>query len=108
MTIVCPYSKTCVKRPLSKRRKIGFQYQLSLNAGQKYCRMLHLEQSALLSTFIKLPFVIKLFVLPIFEWSFYTGFTVYSEIFERILFLRIALEHIYDLKNLCRGHDIAA
>ena len=34
------YSKTCVKRPLSKRPKIGFQDQLSLNAGQKYCRML--------------------------------------------------------------------
>ena len=30
------YSKTCVKRPLSKRPKIGFQDQLSLNAGQKY------------------------------------------------------------------------
>ena len=32
------YSKTCVKRPLSKRPKIGFQDQLLLNAGQKYCR----------------------------------------------------------------------
>ena len=31
------YSKTCVKRPLSKRQKIGFQDLLSLNAGQKYC-----------------------------------------------------------------------
>ena len=30
------YSKTCVKRPLSKRPKIGFQDQLLLNAGQKY------------------------------------------------------------------------
>ena len=29
------YSKTCVKRPLSKRLQIGFQDQLSLNAGQK-------------------------------------------------------------------------
>ena len=34
------YSKTCVKQPLSKRPKIAFQEQLSLNAGQKYCRML--------------------------------------------------------------------
>ena len=33
-------SKTCVKRPLSKRQKIGFQDQLLINAGQKYCRML--------------------------------------------------------------------
>ena len=30
----------------------------------------------LLLTFIKLPFVIKIFVLSIFEWPFYTGFTV--------------------------------
>ena len=34
------------------------------------------EHSAILSTFIKLPFVIKIFILSIFEWSFYTGFTV--------------------------------
>ena len=60
------YSKTCVKRTLSKRPKIGFEYQLSLNAGQKYCRMLQVEHSTILSTFIKLPFVIKIFVLPFF------------------------------------------
>ena len=36
-----------------------------------------MEHSAILSTFIKLPFVIKIFVLSIFEWLFYTGFTVY-------------------------------
>ena len=35
-----PYSKTCVKRPLSKRPLIGFQDQLSLNAGQKYYSIL--------------------------------------------------------------------
>ena len=34
------------------------------------------EHSAILSTFIKLPFVIKIFVLSIFEWPFYTSFTV--------------------------------
>ena len=61
---------------LVRRPKIGLQDQLSLNAGQKYCRMLPLEHSAILSTFIKLPFVIKTFVLSIFEWPFYTGFTV--------------------------------
>ena len=46
------YNKTCVKRPLSKRLKIGFEDQLSLNAGQKNCRMLQGEHSAILSTFI--------------------------------------------------------
>ena len=50
------------------------QDKLSLNAGQKYCRMLKGEHSAILSTFIKLPFVIKIFVLSIFEWPFYTGY----------------------------------
>ena len=70
------YNKTCVKQTLSKRSKIGFQDQLSLHAGQKYCRMLQGEHSAILSTFTKLPFVIKTFVLSIFEWPFYTDFTV--------------------------------
>ena len=36
------------------------------------------EHSAILLTFIKLPFVIKIFVLSIFEWPLYTGFTVYK------------------------------
>ena len=71
------YSKACVKRPLSKGQKNGFQDQLSLNVGQKYCIMLQGEHSAILSTFFKLQFVIKIFVLSIFEWPFYTGFTVY-------------------------------
>ena len=39
--------------------------------------MLQGEHSAIFSTFIKLPFVIKIFVLSIFEWPFYTDFTVF-------------------------------
>ena len=74
-----PYSKTSVKWPLSKRPKSVFQDQLSLNASQKYCRTLQGEHSAILSTFIKLPFVIKIFVLSIFEWKFYTGFALFTE-----------------------------
>ena len=70
------YSKTCEKWPLSKRPKI--QDQLSLNAGQKYCRMLQGEHSAICSTFMKLPFVIKIFVLSVFEWPFDTGFIVFT------------------------------
>ena len=69
------YSKTCVKQPLSKRPKIVFQDQLSLNLGHKNGRMLQGEHSAILLTCIKLPFVIKIFVLSIFEWRLYTGFT---------------------------------
>ena len=73
MDIFLKYSKTCVKRQLP-RPKIGFQDQLSLNAGQKYCRILQWEYSAILSTFIKLPFVIKIFALSIFKCPLYTGF----------------------------------
>ena len=52
------------------------------NAGQKYCRMLQeehsatLEHSAILLIFINTPFVIKIFILSIFEGPFYTDFTV--------------------------------
>ena len=75
----CPsvYSKTCVKRPLSNRPKIVFQDQLSLNVEQKYCRMLQGVHSAILSTFIRLQFDMKIFVFfSIFEWLFYIGFSV--------------------------------
>ena len=75
---VITYSKTRVKRALSKRPQIGFHDQLLLNAGQEYCRMPQGEHSAILSTFIKLSFVIKIFVLYIFEWLFYTGFNVHA------------------------------
>ena len=37
------YSKTGLKRSLKKKTKIDFQGQLSLNAGQKYCRTLQGE-----------------------------------------------------------------
>ena len=42
--------------------------------------MLQREHSAILLTFIKLSFVIKIIVLSIFEWLFYTGFTVVHKI----------------------------
>ena len=32
----------------------------------------------ILSTFIRLPFVLKIFGLPVFEWSLKTYFTVYA------------------------------
>ena len=34
------YSKICLKRPIKKKAKTGFQDRLSVYAGQKYCRML--------------------------------------------------------------------
>ena len=53
------------------------QEQLSLNAGQKYCRILQWEHSAMLLPLIKISIVNKIFVLSIFEWQFYTGFIAY-------------------------------
>ena len=68
--LIGKYSNICVKRPLSKRPNIGFQDQISLNAGQHFWRMLQGDYSAILSNFIKLPIVIKIFILSIFEWPF--------------------------------------
>ena len=65
----------------------GFQDQLSFNADQEYCRMLQGEHSAILLAYIKLPIVIKIFVLSVFEWPFYTGFTVYFVLKSVLTFL---------------------
>ena len=54
------YSKTGLNLPLRKKTKIGFQDGLSLNAGQKLQNAPR-EHSAILSPFIKLPFVFKTF-----------------------------------------------
>ena len=49
-------AKPVLSSHLRKRPKFGFQDRLSLNAGQKYCRMS--KHSALFLTFIQLPFVV--------------------------------------------------
>ena len=49
---------------------LGFQDLLSLNADLKHCRMLQGEHSAIRLTFIKLPLVIKIFVLSFFSGRF--------------------------------------
>ena len=54
-------------QPLNKKTKIFFQDRLSLNAGQKYLQNAPREHSAILLTFIKLPFVFRTFVLSIFS-----------------------------------------
>ena len=48
--------------------------------------MLQGEHSTILLTFIKLPFVIKIFV---FEWLFYTGFTVFKTLY---VYCQVVLE----------------
>ena len=94
------YSKTCIKRPHSKRPQSRFQDQLSLNAGQKYCRMLQGEHSAILMTFIKLPFVIKILILSIFEKRFYTEFTAYMYLF----ILRVSQRGMFGLCQDAAGY----
>ena len=94
------YSKTCVKQP----PKIGFREQLPLNVGQIYCRMLQGEHSAILSTFIKLPFVIKIFVLSIFEWPFYTGFTVSTNALTLCMLYNLSLNYNF-LKKFFQEHN---
>ena len=89
--------KPVYKTETLKRPKIGFQDQLSLNAGQVYFRiflgyanisnivlgmhklpifLLQGENSTILSTFLKIPFVIKIFVLSFLSGHLYTGLTV--------------------------------
>ena len=87
------YSKTCLKRPLSYRPKMGFQDQLSLNAGQKYCRMLQGEQSTILLTCIELPHGFKTFVLSIFEWPLKTGFTVVVHVCLKNEFMHLCVKY---------------
>ena len=60
--------------------------------------MLPLEHSAILLTFINLPFVIKIFVLSFFEWSFYIGFNVFPIVglwFRPVNFSIIEAECVY-------------
>ena len=65
-TIKMQYSKNCLKR-LLKKTKNCLSRPIILNAGQKKLQNVPKEHSAILSTFIKLPFVAKTFVLYIFE-----------------------------------------
>ena len=68
--------KSVLNGPSQKDQKVVFKtnyclIQLLQNApfaGQKYWRMLQREHSPILLIFNKLPFVIKIFVLSIFEW----------------------------------------
>ena len=48
--------------------------------------MLQREHSAILSTSIKLPVVIKTFVLSFFEWPFYTNLTVFVQSVSEFVF----------------------
>ena len=68
LTTVKPVQKGHAK----KYRKLVFKtnYRLMQVGSIAEC------SSAILSTSIKQTFIIKIFVVSIFEWPFYTGFTV--------------------------------
>ena len=61
-------------------------------AGQKYCRMLTIEHSAILLTFIKLPIVIKIFVLPMFLSGRFT---------QALLYVKTARAFISSMHTVC-------
>ena len=63
------YSKTCLKRPLKKKTQNGLNIDYRLMEVKPIAKCYKGDHSAILSTFIKLPFVTKIFVLSIFEWQ---------------------------------------
>ena len=65
---VCVYSKTCHKRPLKKKTENWFSRPIITKCRSKVLQNAPREHYAILSTFIKLPFVFKSFLLSIFEW----------------------------------------
>ena len=49
-----------------------------------------------MQVFIKLPFVIKAFVLSIFEWPFYTGVTVdFTNMLKKMLIFYLIVSQCY-------------
>ena len=76
LNFIFDYSKTHLKRPLKKKTKNWFSRPIIAECRSKVLQNALMEHSAILSTFIKLPFVFKTFVLSFFEWLFKTGFTV--------------------------------
>ena len=71
------YSKTDLKRPLKMKTKNWFLDQLSLNASQKYCRML---QESILQYFppsLSYHVYIRPLFCLFFEWPLKTGFLYY-------------------------------
>ena len=68
--------------------------------------MLPLEHSAILSTFIKLLFVIKIFVLSIFEGPLKTGFIVHYAFGEQPRFIQINNLEKNDPSEIERTYNI--
>ena len=65
-----------VSEQILLRNPIGSYMFVIFQGGSSLDPLSHPLDPHMLLTFIKLQFVIKIFVLSIFEWLFYTGFTV--------------------------------
>ena len=79
-----PYRDRITEKKVGLSKKNQWDFQISKVGSLDFLNLkvngspVHGEHSAILSTFIKQPFVIKIFVLSIFEWRLKTGFTVYA------------------------------
>ena len=73
------YSKTCLKRPLKKNTKIGFQDRFHLMQVKSIAECSPWSILQYFGPSLRpLPFANKIFVLSIFEWPLKTGFIVSS------------------------------
>ena len=89
----CKYTKTCLKGPLKKKARNCYSRQIIAQCRSKVLQNAPREHSAILSTFIKLPFVFKTFVC-----LFLIGFTVsHSEKFNKSLTLNTSSETEIDM-----------
>ena len=71
--IFVPKIKLHTVKNAQKDQSLVFKTDYHLNAGQKYYRKLQGEHSAILSSFIKLPFVIKIGFLSILDWPIFAA-----------------------------------
>ena len=63
--------------------------------------MLQGKHSAILSTFIKLPFITKIFVLSIFEWPLKTGFTVVLNVCSSLVIILLRKRELVHFLQQC-------
>ena len=86
------YIKTYLKRPPKKKTKNWFSRPIIAYCRSKVLQNAPSKHSAILLTFIKLPFVFKTFILSIFEWLLKTGFTVSLKSYKMsVCYLRLTL-----------------
>ena len=78
---MCTEKPFTVKPVLSghsnKHQKLVFKTYYHLLQVKSIAECSNRDHSAILSTFIKLPLIIKIFFLSIFEWPLKTGITVF-------------------------------